>query len=99
MRVKSKVLNCFLGILQTDLPRLNIEAFPQELNKKILSLVLLKKTSHCWFDCNIEKRIATLKLNIFLGTNLGQSTYQLGILCLNSIAHLPEDLEKLTWSK
>lgn len=38
MRVKGKVLNSFLGIIKTDLPRLAIEAFPEYVNKKIISL-------------------------------------------------------------
>jgi hypothetical protein len=38
MRVKGKVLNSFLGILKTDIPRLAIEAFPPHINKKLICL-------------------------------------------------------------
>lgn len=38
MRVKGKVLNSFLGIIKTDMPRLAIEAFPEHVNKKLISL-------------------------------------------------------------
>lgn len=38
MRVKGKVLNSFLGILKTDMPRLALEAFPEHVNRKIISL-------------------------------------------------------------
>lgn len=38
MRVKGKVLNSFLGILKTDIPRLAIEAFPPIINKKLICL-------------------------------------------------------------
>jgi hypothetical protein len=33
MKVKGKCLNCFLGIIKSDLARLAVEGFPQELNK------------------------------------------------------------------
>ena len=38
MRVKGKVLNSFLGIVKTDIPRLAIEAFPENINKKLICL-------------------------------------------------------------
>jgi len=38
MRVKGKVLNSFLGVLKTDLPHLALEAFPEQVNKKLISL-------------------------------------------------------------
>jgi hypothetical protein len=38
MRVKGKVLNSFLGILKTNMPRLAIEGFPEAVNKKLTSL-------------------------------------------------------------
>lgn len=41
IRVKGKVLNSFLGILKTDIPRLAIEAFPANINKKLICLQLL----------------------------------------------------------
>jgi hypothetical protein len=41
IRVKGKVLNSFLGILKTDIPRLAIEAFPAYVNKKLICLQLL----------------------------------------------------------
>jgi len=33
MRVKGKALSSFLGHIKTDLPRLSIEAFPENINK------------------------------------------------------------------
>lgn len=54
MRVKGKALNTFLGVVKTDLPRLAVEAFPQEINKKLISLILLKKCDFVWFDIQIE---------------------------------------------
>ena len=50
MRVKGKALNTFLGLVKTDMPRLAIEAFPQEINKKLPALQLLKKYDLVWFD-------------------------------------------------
>lgn len=50
IRVKGKVLNSFLGILKTDIPRLAIEAFPATVNKKLICLQLLNKYDIVWFD-------------------------------------------------
>ncbi len=50
IRVKSKALNSFLGIIKTDMARLAIESFPQKINKKLTSLQLLKNTDYIWFD-------------------------------------------------
>ena len=50
MRVKGKALNTFLGLVKTDMPRLAIEAFPEDINKKLVGLQLLKKCDLIWFD-------------------------------------------------
>lgn len=50
MRVKGKALSSFLGHIKTDLPRLSIEAFPENINKQLASLVLLPRTALIWFD-------------------------------------------------
>ncbi len=50
MRVKGKVLNTFLGFIKTDISRLSVEAFPQQINKQLSSLILLKNMNLCWFD-------------------------------------------------
>ena len=50
MRVKGKALNSFLGFMKTDIARLSVEAFPQEINKQLISLMLLKRADLCWFD-------------------------------------------------
>ena len=50
MRVKGKALNTFLGFIKTNMARLSIEAFPQEINKQLSSLMLLQKQDLCWFD-------------------------------------------------
>ena len=42
--------------------------------------------------------MATLRVNVFVGENLGNSTYRIGFLCLIGIAHLPESLEALKYS-
>ena len=42
--------------------------------------------------------MATLRLNVVVGENLGNSTYKLGFLCIIGIAHLPETLEDLKYS-
>lgn len=53
----------------------------------------------CWFDIQIEDRIATLRANFFVGVNAGGNVYKIGFLCLIGIAHLPENLAKLKFSK
>eukprot|EP00347_Sterkiella_histriomuscorum_P007703 403347891 len=95
MKVKGKCLNNFLGIIKTDLARLSVEGFPQELNKQIPALMLLKKYDLIWFDIQIEQRVATLKANFFVGYNLGYNTYKMGLFCLIGIAHLPDSMNKL----
>ena len=97
IRVKGKCLNSFLGIVKSDLPRLAIEAFPEKINRKLTSLQLLKKYELIWFDIQIENRVATLRTNIFIGENLGNNVFKIGILCLIGIAHLPEHLNWLTY--
>jgi hypothetical protein len=95
MRVKGKALNTFLGLVKTDMPRLAIEAFPEEINKKLVGLQLLNKCDLIWFDLQIEQRVATLRANFFVGYNLGNNIYKIGILCLIGIAHLPDGLKNL----
>ena len=62
-------------------------------------MILLKQMNLCWFDLQIEDRIATLRANFFVGVNAGNSVYKIGFLCLIGIAHLPENLTKLKFSK
>ena len=95
MKVKGKCLNSFLGIVKTDISRLSVEGFPQELNKQMTALMLLNKYDLIWFDIQIEQRVATLKANFFAGYNLGYNFYKMGFLCLIGIAHLPESMNKL----
>jgi hypothetical protein len=71
MKVKGKCLNSFLGIIRSDLPRLAVEGFPQELNKQLNALMFLPRMDLVWFDIQIDQRIATLKANFFVGHNLG----------------------------
>lgn len=97
LRVKGKALNSFLGFMKTDMARLSIEAFPQEINKQLISLMLLKRADLCWFDILIEKRIATLRANIFVGVNAGNKFFKVGFLCLIGIAHLPDHMRKLKY--
>jgi hypothetical protein len=99
MKVKGKCLNNFLGIVKSDLARLALEGFPEELNKQLYGLMLLPRQDLIWFDVQIEKRIATLKANFFVGVNLGHSFYKLGFLCLIGIAHLPDSQAGLHFNK
>lgn len=50
-----------------------------------------------WFDIQIEQRVATLRINCFVGENLGNNVYKIGFLCLIGIAHLPEHLDYLEY--
>ena len=54
MKVKGKCLNSFLGIIKSDIARLAVEGFPQELNKQLNSLILLPRYDIIWFDIQIE---------------------------------------------
>lgn len=99
MRIKGKALNSFLGFIRTDIARLSVEAFPQSINKQLISLMLLKKADLCWFDILIEKRIATLRSNIFVGVNAGNKFFKVGFLCLIGVAHLPEQWRELTYHR
>lgn len=99
MKVKGKCLNSFLGIIKSDLPRLAVEGFPQELNKQLNALMFLPRQDLVWFDIQIDQRVATLKGNFFSGYNLGQNYYKLGFLCLIGIAHLPDTLSSLRFYK
>ena len=98
MRCKSKELNSFLGIIKTDMARLAIEAFPQEINRKLTSLQLVKSTEYIWFDVQIEQRVATMRANFFVGENLGNNVFRIGFMCLIGIAHLPERLKNVRYS-
>jgi hypothetical protein len=99
MRVKGKALNSFLGFMKTDIARLSVEAFPQEINKQLVSLMLLRRADLCWFDILIEKRIATLRSNFFVGVNAGNKFFKVGFLCLIGIAHLPEAKRDMAYHK
>lgn len=50
-----------------------------------------------WFDIQFEQRVATLRLNVFVGKNLGNNVFRIGFLCLIGIAHLPEHLDYLSY--
>jgi hypothetical protein len=54
MKVKGKCLNSFLGIIKSDLPRLAVEGFPQELNKQLNALMFLPRQDLIWFDIQID---------------------------------------------
>ena len=41
--------------------------------------------------------MATLRVNCFVGENLGNNVYKIGFLCLIGIAHLPEHLDYLEY--
>ena len=99
IRVKGKALNSFLGFMKTDIARLSVEAFPQQINKQLISLMLLKRVDLCWFDLLVEKRIATLRSNVFVGVNAGNKFFKVGFLCLIGIAHLPEQYMKMQYHK
>lgn len=43
MKVKGKCLNNFLGIVKSDLARLALEGFPEELNKQLYGLMMLPR--------------------------------------------------------
>lgn len=99
MRVKGKVLNQFLGFMKTDIARLSVEGFPETINRQLISLTLLNKQDLCWFDIQIEKRIATLRANFFVGENGGNKIFKVGILCLIGIAHLTEQQRGMKYYK
>ena len=52
-----------------------------------------------WCDVQVEKRVATLRMNIFIGENAGSKIFKVGTLCLISIAHLSEKMRDLNYSK
>ena len=54
--------------------------------------MFMKKYDILWFDIQIEQRVATLKVNTFVGENLGSNIYKVGFLCLMGIAHLTEPM-------
>ena len=57
---------------------------------------MLKKCDNIWFDIQIEQRVATLRGNFFVGVNLGNNVFMVGLLSLIGIAHLPEKLAHLS---
>ena len=61
--------------------------------------MLLKRADLCWFDILIDKRIATLRSNVFVGVNAGNKFFKVGFLCLIGIAHLPDNLRQLSYHK
>lgn len=99
IRVKGKVLNQFLGFMKTDIARLSFEAFPEHINKQLISLMLLDRQDLIWVDVQIERRVATLRVNIFVGENAGNRLFKVGVLCLIGIAHLTEVNRDLKYSK
>ena len=52
--------------------------------------MLLERQDLIWVDVSIEKRVATLRTNIFIGENAGNRVFKIGTLCLIGIAHLTE---------
>ena len=83
-------MNQFLGFMKTDIARLSFEAFPEYINKQLISLMLLDRQDLVWFDIQIERRVATLRVNLFVGENAGNRVFKVGVLCLIGIAHLTE---------
>ena len=77
--MKGKVLNQFLGFLKTDIARLSFEAFPEYINKQLISLMLLDRQDLIWFDIQIERRVATLRVNLFVGENAGNRVFKVGV--------------------
>ena len=61
--------------------------------------MLLKRATLCWFDLLVDKRIATLRSNVFVGVNAGNKFFKVGFLCLIGIAHLPEQYLKVHYHK
>lgn len=61
--------------------------------------MLLKRADLCWFDILIEKRVATLRSNVFVGVNAGNKFFKVGFLCLIGIAHLSDSFRKLSFHK
>lgn len=58
----------------------------------------MKRTEYCWFDVQIEQRVATMRGNFFVGENLGNNIYKIGFMCLIGIAHLPERLKNVRYA-
>lgn len=85
--------------MKTDIARLSFEAFPENINKQLISLMLLHRQDLIWLDVQIERRVATLRLNIFVGENAGNRVFKVGVVCLIGIAHLTEANRDLRFSK
>ena len=85
--------------MKTDIARLSFEAFPEHINKQLISLMLLDRQDLIWVDVQIERRVATLRVNLFVGENAGNRVFKVGALCLIGIAHLTEVNRDLRYSK
>lgn len=85
--------------MKTDIARLSFEAFPEYINKQLISLMLLDRQDLIWIDLQIERRVATLRVNIFVGENAGNRMFKVGALCLIGIAHLTEANRDLKFSR
>ena len=90
MRVKGRMTNAFFGIVKAGLQLLAIESFPEEVNKKLTSLVFLKQCDYMLLDISIVNREAILESYFFAGENLGKETYNIGVFCATCLAALPE---------
>ena len=92
-------MNQFLGFMKTDIARLSFEAFPENINKQLISLMLLDRQDLIWLDIQVERRVATLRVNIFVGENAGNRIFKVGVLCLIGIAHLTEANRDLKFNR
>ncbi len=61
--------------------------------------MLLHRQDLIWLDIQVERRVATLRVNIFVGENAGNRLFKVGVLCLIGIAHLTESNRDLKFSK
>lgn len=61
--------------------------------------MLLDRQDLIWIDIQVERRVATLRVNIFVGENAGNRLFKVGVLCLIGIAHLHETTRDLKYSK
>ena len=61
--------------------------------------MLLDRQDLIWLDIQFERRVATLRVNIFVGENAGNRIFKVGVLCLIGIAHLTETNRDLKFSR
>lgn len=73
--------------------RVAIEAFPEEINKRISSLIFLKEYNLITFELTIENKLATLRANFFSGETVGNSVFKIGFLCAIGYAKLCDFFE------